>query len=42
MDAMMAEELYSKLYEGKKVTIHGTVISQEKPLDISYNSYEKK
>lgn len=38
MDAMMAEELYSKLYNGEKKTVHGTTISQEKPLDLSYNS----
>lgn len=30
MDAMMAEEVYSVLYNGKNKTVHGTVISEEK------------
>jgi hypothetical protein len=30
MDAMIAEELYSTLYNGKDKTVHGTVISENK------------
>ena len=30
MDAMIAEELYSMMYDGKHKTIHGTVISESK------------
>ena len=30
MDAMIAEELYSTLYNGNEKTVHGTVISESK------------
>jgi hypothetical protein len=30
MDAMIAEELYFTLYNGKNKTVHGTVISENK------------
>lgn len=30
MDAMITEELYSTLYNGKDKTVHGTVISESK------------
>jgi hypothetical protein len=48
MDAMIAEELYSTLYNGKDKTVHGTVISESRekrpdstPTDVE-GSHEKK
>ena len=48
MDAMIAEELYSMMYDGKHKTIHGTVISENTesqsnltPTDIE-KSHEKE
>lgn len=48
MDAMITEELYSTLYNGKNKTVHGTVISESKetqsdltPTSVE-NPHEKK